>query len=92
MLAACDDGDVVGYQMSAIQRAVEKAATDAASGNVDQSNPPRVFFHENVRKSAWGLAVHREARMIAISANTSQVTVIAFALADKARINSNEDV
>jgi hypothetical protein len=27
-----------------------------------------VFLHRNVGASAWGLAVHREARIIAISA------------------------
>lgn len=43
--------------------------------------PVRTFLHRNVGASAWGLAIHREARMIAISANTEKVTVIAYALA-----------
>ncbi|KAL5377600.1 hypothetical protein DPSP01_009654 [Paraphaeosphaeria sporulosa] len=36
--------------------------------------------HINVGSSAWGLAVHRNARLIAISANTHLVTVVAYGL------------
>lgn len=42
--------------------------------------PPRQFFHENVGISAWGLAVHKEARLIAASANSRVITVWAPAL------------
>lgn len=42
--------------------------------------PPRQFFHENVEISAWGLAVHKEARLIAASANSRLITVWAPAL------------
>ena len=38
------------------------------------------FFIENVGMSAWGLAIHKEARLIAVSANTHEITVFAFAL------------
>ncbi|KAF2652427.1 hypothetical protein K491DRAFT_760368 [Lophiostoma macrostomum CBS 122681] len=84
VIVACDDGDVVGYHVSAIQRAVETAA---AGTNGDAPIPrgiePRTFFHTNLKDSAWGIAIHREARMIAFSANTAIVTVIAFALTGK---------
>lgn len=73
VLVACDDGDVVGYRVHEIQHAIESSGK-----SLDQI---RVFLHRNVGKSAWGLAVHREARLIAIGANTGQVTVIAYALA-----------
>jgi hypothetical protein len=81
LLAVCDDGDVVGYRVSAIRRAVLAGQDDVSKNNEPPTaTTPRPFFHLNVGKSAWGLAVHREARMIAISANTHHITVVAFAL------------
>jgi hypothetical protein len=78
LLTASDDGDVVGYYISAIQAAIatEQSTEDSEhfTGNI------KPFFRINVRKSAWGLAVHRQARLIAISANTRRVTVVAFKL------------
>lgn len=40
------------------------------------------FFQRNVGESAWGLAVHAEARIIAVSANTHAVTIFKFGLVD----------
>jgi hypothetical protein len=81
LLATCDDGDVVGYRVDKIQEAV-----DDLDNYQDQTGREacgvKEFFHRNVGKSAWGLAIHREARMIAISANTHEVTVLAYALAN----------
>lgn len=34
--------------------------------------------------SAWGLAVHRNARLLAASANTHEVRVLVYALSEKA--------
>ncbi|KAF2790781.1 hypothetical protein K505DRAFT_419597 [Melanomma pulvis-pyrius CBS 109.77] len=79
VLVACDDGDVVGYRVHEIQRAIE-----GGGKSLDQI---RVFLHRNVGKSAWGLAVHREARLIAIGANTGQITVIAYALASSPEVD-----
>lgn len=36
------------------------------------------FFHENVGCSVWGLAIHAQSRMIAVSSNLKQVTVFSF--------------
>ncbi|KAF2736808.1 hypothetical protein EJ04DRAFT_575030 [Polyplosphaeria fusca] len=80
LLVGCDDGDVIGYRVYDIQRAIEKTTQEK-----DRECQVRVFLHRNVQKSAWGLAVHREARLIAISANTHEITVIAYALADPER-------
>ncbi|KAF2865571.1 hypothetical protein BDV95DRAFT_612450 [Massariosphaeria phaeospora] len=84
LLAVCDDGDVVGYRVSEIQHALEKRqpVTDGKESTAGNSSDIRVFLHRNVGLSAWGLAVHRDARLIAISANTAEITVIAYALAD----------
>lgn len=81
LLAACDDGDVVGYRVKEIQRTLaERVLSLDVDSDVALEDTPRVFLHQNVGASAWGLAVHREARIIAISANTHQITVLAYAL------------
>ena len=41
---------------------------------------PRPFFHENVGASAWGLALHRTSRLIAVGSNNHEITVFAPAL------------
>jgi hypothetical protein len=104
LLVACDDGDVVGWRVSEIYRLVshiqqQKSKNEDHTYGFEDAEPQiRVFLHRNVGASAWGLAVHREARMIAISANTEQVTVIAFALtcpvadSDEEMDSSSEDI
>ncbi|KAL6719689.1 hypothetical protein ACLMJK_001610 [Lecanora helva] len=69
ILVACDDGDVISYKMCSIVSALEQ--------NVPLGEP---WFLENVGRSAWGLAVHKEARMIAVSSNTQKIDVFALAL------------
>jgi hypothetical protein len=79
LLATCDDGDVLGYRVEELQRCLD--ALEDSSDEDDSDFEVRVFLHMNVGSSAWGLAIHREARMIAISANTHKITVLAYALA-----------
>ncbi|ETN40515.1 uncharacterized protein HMPREF1541_04792 [Cyphellophora europaea CBS 101466] len=91
LLASTDSGNVTAYHTKAIEDAIKKDpykfSTDARSDYVGL----RAFFSQWVEESAWGLAIHREARMIAVSANTSRyptyaedttakITVYAFAL------------
>ena len=79
LLVSCDDGDVVGYHIHFIQQAIEaQLVSDTFERN---ARDVRNFFHKNVGLSAWGLSVHCEARLIAVSANTHRVTIYAFALA-----------
>ncbi len=75
----CDDGDVLAYHTRAVSNAVERRSTLDAIGYSDDYSP-KPFFNENVGLSAWGLAVHKAGRMIAVSANTHEITVFAFAL------------
>ncbi|KAF1918254.1 hypothetical protein BDU57DRAFT_586709 [Ampelomyces quisqualis] len=81
LLATCDDGDVVGYRVEEIQRALDALESPSDEDDSDIASEMRRFLHMNVGASAWGLAVHGEARMLAISANTHYITVLAFALA-----------
>ncbi|KAI6386107.1 hypothetical protein MCOR23_011470 [Pyricularia oryzae] len=80
LLAAFDDGDVVGYYTHQIAEAIEHAARPSSGKNVVAAQPPYEFFHRGVGKSAWGLAVHAKSRLIAVSSNTHEVTVFALSL------------
>ncbi|KAL9613359.1 MAG: hypothetical protein Q9167_002120 [Letrouitia subvulpina] len=78
VIVACDDGDVVVYCTRLVCECVEKEAPDFNDSTLQLDLNP--FFIRNVGKSAWGIAVHTQARLIAVSANTQVVTVFAFAL------------
>jgi hypothetical protein len=80
LLATCDDGDVVGYRVEDVQRALSTPQSSDEDDEPNYESKVRLFLHRNVGASAWGLAVHREARIIAISANTHEITVLAYAL------------
>ncbi|KAJ4369621.1 hypothetical protein N0V83_005383 [Neocucurbitaria cava] len=81
LLATCDDGDVIGYRVKEIQKALNSLPkSNLGEDPVVVEDNIKPFLHRNVGASAWGLAIHREARMIAISANTHHITVLAYAL------------
>ncbi|KAI1805006.1 hypothetical protein F4811DRAFT_570633 [Daldinia bambusicola] len=79
VLLAYDDGDVIGYYT----RAIEKELLRREREGRDNDIVPEPFFHENVGKSAWGLAVHKQSRLIAVSSNSHNVCVFIFALTGK---------
>lgn len=89
LLLATDSGNVCGYHVEAIYSAVKRCAKSGYKRPFDGSevNP---FFVENVGMSAWGLATHKYARLIAVSANTGLITVYAFALVDSAADDRND--
>ncbi|KAL9027172.1 MAG: hypothetical protein Q9196_004270 [Gyalolechia fulgens] len=81
VIAACDDGDVVAYTTRSIRKEIEhRAPGDYRSPDIISRLRP--FFVNNVGMSAWGIAVHKEARMIAISSNSTKINVFVFALSD----------
>jgi hypothetical protein len=83
VLVGYDDGDVAAYYTHAIVRCL-KATSDQSRGTgacrARQTLHPKPFFHENVGKSAWGLAIHEQSRLIAVGSNLHEVTVFAFAV------------
>ncbi|GJN77935.1 hypothetical protein PLIIFM63780_001428 [Purpureocillium lilacinum] len=84
VVASYDDGDIIAYYT--------KDIADCVLDRPQKQNPPAPFFHENVGKSAWGLAVHQESRLIAASSNKCEVTVFAPALAaSRKRANEGAD-
>ncbi|ETI23676.1 hypothetical protein G647_05479 [Cladophialophora carrionii CBS 160.54] len=92
LLTATDSGNITAYYTKTIDEAIRKDpyrfSTDARSDYIGV----RPFFTHWVDESAWGLAIHSNARMIAVSANTphntpsddpcAKVTVFAFALTE----------
>ena len=89
LACVCDDGDVLAYHTSGVFNALERqtAFDELCYKNGEGLKP---FFHENVGLSAWGLAVHKASRMIAVSANTADITVFAFALSSGS-VDSEDD-
>lgn len=79
----CDDGDVVAYTTRSIVSAIEQH--NAKKGS--EFGPPRdvrTILLKNVGKSAWGVAIHKNARLIAVSSNAHNISVFAFALCQEA--------
>jgi hypothetical protein len=81
LLLATDSGNVTGYEVEAIFSAINRCTTNKLTQPLS-THEVRPFFVESVQASAWGLATHKFARLIAVSANTGIITVFAFALAD----------
>ncbi|KAI0446736.1 hypothetical protein F4803DRAFT_502259 [Xylaria telfairii] len=79
LLLACDDGDVLAYYNSKIAMTLLNIETGIVPTNPTDIEP---FFHQNVGISAWGLAVHKKSRLIAVSNNRHEVHVFAMALTD----------
>ena len=79
LVCACDDGDVVIYYTDGIEKAV-KAVEGGADLSYAMDRHIKPLMIENVGKSAWGIAVHSNARLVAVSSNSHVITVFAFAL------------
>ncbi|GES62920.1 pyridine nucleotide-disulfide oxidoreductase family protein [Aspergillus terreus] len=88
LLLVTDSGNVCGYRVEAIYSALKRAAESRAERPLDGSQVDP-FFVEYVDASAWGLAIHKFARLIAVSANTGLITVFAFALVNPASTKSD---
>ncbi|KUJ22555.1 uncharacterized protein LY89DRAFT_714330 [Mollisia scopiformis] len=72
-----DDGDVIAFYAHVIDHAVRVAKERNTKGTPSESLTP--FFHQNVEWSAWGLAIHKQSRLIAVGSNGREITVFAFA-------------
>lgn len=79
LLLVTDSGNVCGYRVEAIVSALKRDHKRPLDGS--QIDP---FFVEYVEASAWGLAIHKFSRLIAVTANTGLITVFAFALVNPA--------
>lgn len=89
LLLAFDDGDVIAYYTHLIAQAIGER--NSPHGSNAARAVPRPFFEANVGASAWGLAIHTHSRLIAASSNRHDVTVFAFAMAQRGK-QSDETV
>ncbi|KAL4995870.1 hypothetical protein BDV10DRAFT_173784 [Aspergillus recurvatus] len=89
LLLATDSGNVCGYRVEAIYSSLKRAVGNEKARPLGGSEVDP-FFIEYVGASAWGLAIHKFARLIAISANTGYVTVFAFALVTPGSDNGDD--
>jgi len=92
VLAAYDDGDVVAYYSETIISYIEanEAKNRSPTKARRRSIPvPKPFFHDNVQSTAWGIAIHKQSRLIAVSSNQYEVTVFAFALRRNGAVNDS---
>ena len=80
LLIACDSGDVIGFTTRSVELSF-KRQEDTHHENEPYDLKP--FFHENVGDSAWGLDVHKSDRLIAVSSNTHDILIFAFALSSE---------
>lgn len=70
LLIATDSGNVTAYYTSAILEAIKKEPYHFSKQALSDMVGLRPFFSQHVVQSAWGLTIHKHARMIAVSANT----------------------
>ena len=84
LLCVTDSGNVCGYRVEAVFSVLERAEQSDLERPINSSDVTP-FLVEDVRSSAWGLAIHKFSRQIAVSANTGLITVFAFALAGPGR-------
>lgn len=77
--AVRDDGDVTVVLVRHIIRAIEQRAQPGNTlGPV--ANEVRPLYQNNVGESAWGIAIHSQARILAVSANNHEIRVFKFGL------------
>jgi hypothetical protein len=76
-----DDGDVEAILIRHVVHAITTRINNSDAGEPLADNV-RPLFQRNVGISAWGLAIHTQARMIAVSSNRHEVTVFRFGLVD----------
>jgi hypothetical protein len=88
LVAACDDGDVIAYSVWSIHNAIRENYEREGLG-LPELTELKAMLLTNVGTSAWGLAVHKEARLIAVSSNHHQISVFAFSLHQE---NASDDL
>lgn len=91
LVAACDDGDVIAYSVRSIYNAIRENHESAGAGLPKSKTELRALLLTNVGTSAWGIAVHKAARLIAVSSNHHRISVFAFSLRQRRSAESVGD-
>ncbi|GAM83650.1 hypothetical protein ANO11243_016380 [Dothideomycetidae sp. 11243] len=79
VVAVRDDGDVDAYLTRHVIEAMAHSKCESSTA-LPVPIEIRPVLHRNVGNSAWGLAVHTEARLIAVSSNNHEFNIFSFAL------------
>lgn len=84
LVLAYDDGDVVAYYTAQISKFIQSQQAKARGDPLGKGKQPAVatwnlrpFFHDTVGITAWGIAIHKQSRLIAVSSNYHEVHVFA---------------
>lgn len=105
LLLAIDSGNIVAYHISSIISVIQRSQNNPTTAPTSDTFGLRSFFSRWVYQSAWGLDIHKEGRMIAVSTNVpnefqvgqnddddyAKIVVFAFALVET-EANSDGDV
>lgn len=78
-----DDGDVEVFLVRHIVHAIATLVNRIDISKDPVADNVKPLFLRNVGISAWGLAIHTEARIIAVSSNRHEVTIFRFGLVDE---------
>ncbi|GAB7327242.1 hypothetical protein MBLNU13_g11137t1 [Cladosporium sp. NU13] len=78
-----DDGDVEVFLVRHISHAIATLVNRHDISKHPVADNVKPLFLRNVGISAWGLAIHTEARIIAVSSNRHEVTIFRFGLVDE---------
>lgn len=78
-----DDGDVEVFLVRHIVHAITTRVNHHDTTQDPVADNVKPLFQRNVGISAWGLAIHTEARIIAVSSNRHEVTIFRFGLVDE---------
>ncbi|GAB7366637.1 hypothetical protein MBLNU230_g8620t1 [Neophaeotheca triangularis] len=85
-----DDGDAEAFLIRHIVSAIERRQDPECELGLE-TDEVRPIFQENVGNSAWGLALHTSARIIAVSSNNHEVNVFKFGLLDEYEDDSGQN-
>ena len=78
-----DDGDVEVFLVRHIVHAISTRVDRHDTTQNPVADNVKPLFLRNVGISAWGLAIHAEARILAVSSNRHEVTIFRFGLVDE---------
>jgi hypothetical protein len=77
-----DDGDVEVFLVRHILHAIATRISTHETTQDPVADNVKPLFLRNVGISAWGLAIHTQARILAVSSNRHEVTIFRFGLVD----------
>lgn len=78
-----DDGDVEIFLVRHVIHAISTRTTSGHNVEIPVADNVKPIFQRNVGISAWGLAIHTQARILAVSSNRHEVTIFRFGLVDE---------